>query len=59
MDNCQKSYGSDGSLTQHLKLKHTASYEQMGLNSQREGAVEEGGEGGEGGDEHKEIEGGI
>ena len=33
VENCQKSYGSDGSLTQHLKLKHTSTYERMGLHA--------------------------
>ncbi len=36
VNNCDKSYGSDGSLTQHLKLKHVSTYEQMGLQQKEE-----------------------
>jgi regulator of replication initiation timing len=32
IDTCQRSYGSEGSLNQHLKLKHYDLYEKLNLN---------------------------
>jgi hypothetical protein len=30
VERCQRSYGSEGSLIQHIKLKHPDLYEEMG-----------------------------
>lgn len=34
VDECPKSYGSEGSLNQHIKLKHPEHYQQMSANNQ-------------------------
>ena len=33
VESCQRSYGSEGSLNQHLKLKHYDLYVELGLNN--------------------------
>lgn len=34
VEECPKSYGSEGSLNQHIKLKHPEYYQQMSANNQ-------------------------
>lgn len=34
VEECPKSYGSEGSLNQHIKLKHPEFYQQMSANNQ-------------------------
>lgn len=34
IEECPKSYGSEGSLNQHIKLKHPEYYQQMSANNQ-------------------------
>ena len=39
VENCQKSYGSEGSLNQHIKLKHPELYETFPQNVQDAAAL--------------------
>jgi len=52
IEDCPKSYGSEGSLNQHIKLKHPEFYQQMSANNQniaglskRESTINGGGSG--------------